>query len=125
MEKPGSGTLVREPMTSTGAAFDTVFLQQVAMNLEDRAGLYREMRRILSPGGRFATCDLVLRSGDVLYPRTWGTRCLDQLLKARKTRGRGLKKLDSKRFSGVMTPTLPLNGSRPWPVRRQANRTSV
>jgi len=29
------------------------------------------MRRILSPGGRFATYDLVLRSGDVVYPVPW------------------------------------------------------
>lgn len=29
------------------------------------------MRRILAPGGRFATYDLVLRDRDVLYPVTW------------------------------------------------------
>jgi ubiquinone/menaquinone biosynthesis C-methylase UbiE len=51
------------------AAFDTVFLQHVAMNIEDGPALYAEVRRILMPGGRFVTYDLVLRNGDVLYPR--------------------------------------------------------
>jgi len=53
------------------ATFDTVFLQHVAMNIEDRAGLYEEVRRVLTPGGRFATYDLVLRTGDVVYPAPW------------------------------------------------------
>jgi SAM-dependent methyltransferase len=53
------------------AAFDTVFLQHVAMNIEDRAALYAEVRRILAPGGRFAAYDVVLRDGDVIYPAPW------------------------------------------------------
>jgi len=53
------------------AAFDAVFLQHVAMNVEDRNNLYAEMRRILTPGGRLALYDLVLRDGDVLYPAPW------------------------------------------------------
>jgi len=53
------------------ASFDAVFLQHVAMNIADRAALYKEMRRILAPGGRFVTYDLVLRNGDVLYPVPW------------------------------------------------------
>ncbi len=53
------------------AAFDTVFLQHVVMNIEDRSALYAEVRRILTPGGRLATYDLVLRDGDVVYPAPW------------------------------------------------------
>ena len=52
-------------------AFDSVFLQHVAMNIEDRSALYAEVRRILAPGGRFATYDLVLHDGDVVYPAPW------------------------------------------------------
>ncbi|HEX8799441.1 MAG TPA: methyltransferase domain-containing protein, partial [Terriglobales bacterium] len=51
--------------------FDAVFLQHVAMNVEDRAALYTEVHRILAPGGRLATFDLVLRDGDVVYPAPW------------------------------------------------------
>jgi SAM-dependent methyltransferase len=53
------------------SAFDAVFLQHVAMNIEDRTALYTEAHRILTPGGRFATYDLVLRDGDVVYPVPW------------------------------------------------------
>jgi SAM-dependent methyltransferase len=53
------------------ATFDTMFLQHVAMNIEDRTTLYTEIRRILMPGGRFATHDLVLRDGYVVYPVPW------------------------------------------------------
>jgi SAM-dependent methyltransferase len=53
------------------AAFDTVFLQHVAMNIEDRAALYAEVHRILTTGGRFVTYDVVLRDGDVAYPTPW------------------------------------------------------
>jgi len=53
------------------ASFDVAFLQHVAMNIADRASLYAEVRRILPPGGRFATYDVVLRDGDVVYPAPW------------------------------------------------------
>jgi SAM-dependent methyltransferase len=53
------------------ATFDAVFLQHVAMNVEDRGALYAEARRILTPGGRFVSYDLVLRDGDVLFPVPW------------------------------------------------------
>jgi SAM-dependent methyltransferase len=53
------------------AAFDAVFLQHVAMNIDDRTALYAEVRRILTPGGRFVTYDLLLREGEVVYPVPW------------------------------------------------------
>jgi len=53
------------------AAFDVVFLQHVAMNIADRAALYTDVHRILTPGGRFATYDLVLCGDDVVYPVPW------------------------------------------------------
>lgn len=53
------------------ASFDAVFLQHVAMNIENRAALYAEVHRILTPKGRFAVHDLVLRDGDVVYPAPW------------------------------------------------------
>jgi sarcosine/dimethylglycine N-methyltransferase len=51
--------------------FDAVFLQHVAMNIADRARLYREIRRVLKSGGRFATFDVVLISGEPHYPVPW------------------------------------------------------
>jgi SAM-dependent methyltransferase len=55
------------------AAFDAIFLQHVAMNIGDRAGLYREMRRVLKQKGRFATFDVVLKDGDPTYPLPWSS----------------------------------------------------
>jgi SAM-dependent methyltransferase len=51
--------------------FDAVMLQHVAMNIADRAQLYREIRRVLKPSGRFATYDVVVDSGEPHYPVPW------------------------------------------------------
>src|ERR1700761_8235532 len=51
--------------------FDAVLLQHVAMNIADRTRLYREIRRVLKKGGRFATYDVVLKAGEPHYPVPW------------------------------------------------------
>lgn len=67
--------------------FDVVLLQHVAMNISDRARLYREIRRVLKSGGRFAIFDVVLNSGDPHYPVPWArTPATSFLLTAAATR---------------------------------------
>jgi sarcosine/dimethylglycine N-methyltransferase len=67
--------------------FDVVLLQHVAMNIADRARLYREMRRVLKQGGRFATFDVVLNGGEPHYPVPWArTPATSFLLTATATR---------------------------------------
>ncbi len=51
--------------------FDAVLLQHVAMNIGDRARLYGEVRRVLKPGGPFATYDVVRIGGEPHYPLPW------------------------------------------------------
>jgi SAM-dependent methyltransferase len=81
------------------AAFDAVFLQHVAMNVEDRAALYAEVHRILAPGGRLATYDLVLRDGDVVYPVPWARDTSTSfLLSERDTR----KALEHAGFNAIL-----------------------
>jgi ubiquinone/menaquinone biosynthesis C-methylase UbiE len=67
--------------------FDVVLLQHVAMNISDRARLYREIRRVLKSGGRFATFDVVVNNGDPHYPVPWArTPATSFLLTAAATR---------------------------------------
>jgi ubiquinone/menaquinone biosynthesis C-methylase UbiE len=67
--------------------FDVVLLQHVAMNISDRARLYREIRRVLKPSGRFGLYDVVLKGGDPQYPVPWArTPATSFLLTAAATR---------------------------------------
>src|SRR5260370_1069099 len=57
------------------------------MNISDRARLYREIRRVLKSGGRFANFDVVLNSGEPHYPVPWArTPATSFLLTAIATR---------------------------------------
>ena len=67
--------------------FDVALLQHVAMNISDRARLYREILRVLKSGGKFATFDVVLNSGSPHYPVPWArTPATSFLLTAAATR---------------------------------------
>jgi sarcosine/dimethylglycine N-methyltransferase len=92
-ERTGQGALVSFQPGSALAlpfddgCFDAVLLQHVAMNIADRARLYRELRRVLRPGGRFATYDVVLNGGEPEYPVPWArTSATSFLLTAGATR---------------------------------------
>lgn len=67
--------------------FDVVLLQHVAMNIIDRMRLYRETRRVLKRGGKFATFDVVSVGGEPHYPVPWArTPETSFLLTATETR---------------------------------------
>lgn len=55
-------------------SFDAVVTQHAAMNIEDKAGLYREIARVLEPGGRFGLYDIMQGpGGTVHYPAPWAS----------------------------------------------------
>jgi sarcosine/dimethylglycine N-methyltransferase len=71
--------------------FHVALLQHVAMNIADRPRLYREIRRVLKTGGKFATFDVVSNGGEphyqLHYPLPWArTPATSFLLTARATR---------------------------------------
>lgn len=53
--------------------FDMVWSQHVAMNIRDRERLYRELRRVLKSGGRFAFFDPIAADGGgpLIFPVPW------------------------------------------------------
>ena len=55
-------------------SFDVAVTLHAAMNIADKAQLYREIARVLRSGGRFALYDVMQGpGGDVRYPVPWAT----------------------------------------------------
>lgn len=54
--------------------FDAVTLIHVGMNIESKAALFLQVRRVLKPGGPFGIYDIMrISDGDLPYPLPWAT----------------------------------------------------
>lgn len=54
------------------AAFDVVWTQHVAMNINDKTSLYSEMSRVLKPGGQLAIYDILAgKNHPIHFPVPW------------------------------------------------------
>ena len=59
-------------MPFADGSFDIAYTQHVAMNIVDKAALYREIARVLKPSGKFGIYDLLQgEGGGVLFPVPW------------------------------------------------------
>jgi ubiquinone/menaquinone biosynthesis C-methylase UbiE len=59
-------------MPFADGSFDIAYTQHVAMNIADKAALYREVGRVLKPRGKFGIYDLLQgEGGSVLFPVPW------------------------------------------------------
>ncbi len=55
-------------------SFDVVWSQHVQMNIPDKAQLYREVHRVLKPGGRFVIYEICVGNGGTTYfPVPWAS----------------------------------------------------
>jgi ubiquinone/menaquinone biosynthesis C-methylase UbiE len=53
-------------------SFDGAYMFHVGMNIEDKARLFREVRRVLTPSGAFGIYDVMrLAAGELHYPVPW------------------------------------------------------
>lgn len=68
-----TGDATRMPFPD--ATFDMAWTQHAVMNIADRPVLYREVFRVLRPGGRFGFFDILLAEGggDLSYPLPWAS----------------------------------------------------
>lgn len=62
-------------------SFDVVWMQNVGMNIADKRQLYREIYRVLTPGGRFAFQEMAAGDAPTSYfPLPWATDPADSFL---------------------------------------------
>lgn len=56
------------------ASFDGAYMFHVGMNVEDKAGLFAEVRRVLRPAGVFGIYDVMrLAAGELAFPVPWAS----------------------------------------------------
>jgi SAM-dependent methyltransferase len=79
------GNIVELPFED--GSFDVVWSQHVVMNIPARVPLYRELRRVLKPGGTFAFYDPYLpdTGGAPLYPVPWAETASSSTLLTKQT----------------------------------------
>ena len=104
--------------------FDTVWTQHVAMNIADRPRLYREMARVLKPGGKLAFYDAVAIPGaEPLFPVPWARDpSTSFLLDAEATRARAGK--ERLHHSHLARRNAGSRGDGSRPCARPRNRRS-
>jgi ubiquinone/menaquinone biosynthesis C-methylase UbiE len=73
------------------AAFDGAYSMNVSMNIADKAGLYRELWRVLKPGGWLVLSEIARGSGpEIDYPTPWAATAASSFLSTPEQTRQGL-----------------------------------
>jgi ubiquinone/menaquinone biosynthesis C-methylase UbiE len=79
-------------MPFADASFDGAYSMNVSMNIADKAALYREIRRVLKPGGWLVLSELAKGPGAPLdYPTPWAATASASFLSTPEETRNGLK----------------------------------
>ena len=107
-------------------AFDGAYMIHVGMNIEDKARLFAEVRRVLAPGGVFGIYDVMReRDGALTYPVPWASSAETSFVATaadyrRAARGRGFRDFEGAQPPGFRDRVLPAN-ARPGRAERSAS----
>jgi ubiquinone/menaquinone biosynthesis C-methylase UbiE len=98
------------------ASFDVVWMQQAAMNIEDKVALWNEVYRILTPGGLFLFQEIVAGQspGPLSLPVPWAMKQEDSILwssEAIQAAGTGLGFVETF-YEEVTDSVLPVTQAR-------------
>lgn len=79
-------------MSFGAASFDGAYSMNVSMNIADKAGFYREIRRVLRPGGWLVLSELGKKpgGGELGYPTPWAASAKTSFLSTPEETRRGL-----------------------------------
>jgi ubiquinone/menaquinone biosynthesis C-methylase UbiE len=80
-------------MPFTAASFDGAYSMNVSMNIADKAALYREIHRVLKPGGWLVLSELARGTGTPLdYPTPWAATAATSFLSTPQETRDGLER---------------------------------
>ena len=78
-------------MPFADAQFDGAYSMNVSMNIDDKAGLYREIHRVLKPGAWLVLSEIAKGHGPALdYPTPWARTAASSFLATPKETSEGL-----------------------------------
>ena len=72
--------------------FEGAYSMFVSMNIADKAGLYREIHRVLKSGGRLVLSEIARgEAGEIMYPTPWAATAAESFLSTVDDTQRGLR----------------------------------